>query len=91
MGNANNKASSRSLQIIEKIKEIQKAHGSNKILLSEEMKPKQKTNFCKNCNISDPGELLAFVDTTLLGSGKDGVGFCENRIVWRNFAFESFH
>lgn len=74
--------------ILTQIKEIQKGYGANKVLLYEEMKPKQKTNFCKNCKISDPGELLGFIDTTLMGSGKDGVGFCENRIVWRNFAFE---
>ncbi len=70
------------------IKELQQCFGSDKVLLFKQMTMKQRKNFCKNCNLSDPGELLGFIDTTILNSGKDGLGFCEDRIVWRNFAFE---
>lgn len=62
--------------------------GSSNFHLSSEINNKQRINFTNNCKITDWSEVLALVDTTMLKSGKDGVAFCEDRIVWRNFAFE---
>ncbi len=49
---------------------------------------KQINNFCDNCEIHDSSKLIALIDTTLWLSGKNGVGFFEDKIVWRNFALQ---
>ncbi len=56
-------------------------------LFNARMSSKQKSNFCKNCNISNSSKIIGFIDTTVFLSGKDGIAFLEDRIIWRNFAY----
>lgn len=59
--------------------------------LQDEIPYKSKINFCTNCNIKNPEEIIALIDTTLLKSGKDGVALCTDKIVWRSVAFSDPH
>lgn len=48
----------------------------------------KRANFRKACDIKDPGEIIALLDSTLLGLGHDGVAICEDGVVWRNSKYD---
>ena len=66
-----------------KEQKIKFQHPSN-FYVGNELPHNSKINFCTKCNIPNPEEILALLDTTILKSGKDGIAFCKNKIIWRD-------
>ena len=87
--NAVENNNSDNIELTTELSQIKSDFGSKKnFLLQHEISTKQLNNFCRNCKIENADEIIALIDTTVFKSGKDGIAFCFEQIIWRNFAFE---